>query len=169
MWCIYADSKIRRGELWEARDMVEYLRNQVIVRLIAFSESLAFEGNRRIENKFSIESASGLLSTLQKVHSPDAYAKALMRIADLYVELLDKLVRKTRVKVSRKAQRGLEKDFAGASNLTLSLNRLPGAPGDESLDFLRLKSDVMTIVEVTPDPNGFGKPDIFTAKRLRSR
>lgn len=83
VWCIYADSKIRRGELWEARDMIEYLRNQVIVRLVAFSESFAFEGNRRIETKFSIESASGLLSTLQKVHSPDAYAKALMRIADL--------------------------------------------------------------------------------------
>ena len=109
VWCIYADSKIRRGELWEARDMIEYLRNQVIVRLVAFSESFAFEGNRRIETKFSIESASGLLSTLQKVHSPDAYAKALMRIADLYVELLDKLARKTRVKVSRKRSEGLRK------------------------------------------------------------
>jgi hypothetical protein len=109
VWCIYADSKIRRGELWEARDMIEYLRNQVIVRLVAFSESFAFEGNRRIENKFSIESASGLLSTLQKVHSPVAYAKALLRIADLYVELLDKLVRKTRVKVSRKRSEGVRK------------------------------------------------------------
>ena len=89
--------------------MIEYLRNQVIVRLVAFSESFAFEGNRRIENKFSIESASGLLSTLQKVHSPVAYAKALLRIADLYVELLDKLVRKTRVKVSRKRSEGVRK------------------------------------------------------------
>jgi predicted nucleotidyltransferase len=27
-WCIYADSKIRRGELWEARDMIEIPEKQ---------------------------------------------------------------------------------------------------------------------------------------------
>lgn len=68
-----------------------------------------FEGNRRIENKFSIESASRLLSTLQKVHIPDAYAKALQRIADLYVKLMDELVRKTRVRVSGKRSEGVRK------------------------------------------------------------
>jgi predicted nucleotidyltransferase len=101
-WCIYADSKIRRGELWEARDMIEYLRNNVTVRLMSYSKSLVFEGNRRLETKFSDETVSQLQSTLQKDHSPNGYAKALLALMDLYVELMDRAIKKFRLEIRRK-------------------------------------------------------------------
>jgi hypothetical protein len=79
--CIYADSKIRRGELWEARDMIEYLRNKVIVPLMSYSSSLPLEGNRRIEGKFRDGMISALRSTLERGHSRSGYARALISIA----------------------------------------------------------------------------------------
>jgi predicted nucleotidyltransferase len=111
-WCIYADSKIRRGELWEARDMIEYLRNNVIVRLLTYSERLPFEGNRRIENKFSVETVSALQSTLQKGHSPKGYSKALLELASLYVQLIDRSTKKFRIKIRRKNTESVSKILA---------------------------------------------------------
>jgi predicted nucleotidyltransferase len=111
-WCIYADSKIRRGELWEARDMIEYLRNNVIVRLISYSKSVPFEGNRRLETKFSDETLSVLQSTLQKGHSPNGYAKALLSLADLYVELMDRAIKKFRLEIQRSDSASVRKILA---------------------------------------------------------
>jgi len=101
-WCIYADSKIRRGELWEARDMIEYLRNRVIVALMTCSSSLPFEGNRRIESKFAKGAVLALKSTLQTSHSREGYAKALEGIADLYVRLVNGLLEQFRIKIERR-------------------------------------------------------------------
>lgn len=100
-WCIYADSKIRRGELWEARDMIEYLRNRVIVPLMIYRRSLSFEGNRRIETKLSAEAVSVLQSTLQKGHSRESYAKALLALADLYAKLIDRVTKKFGLQIRR--------------------------------------------------------------------
>ena len=52
-WCIYADSKIRRAELWEAREMIEYIGNNVVVRLACYANSLPFEGNHQSRSGFS--------------------------------------------------------------------------------------------------------------------
>jgi predicted nucleotidyltransferase len=101
-WCFYADSKIRRGELWEARDMIEYLRNKVIVPLMNYSLSLPFEGNRRIEDKFSDDMISALKATLQRGHSRSAYAKALRTIARLYLNLVDGVTKKFHLGVRRR-------------------------------------------------------------------
>jgi predicted nucleotidyltransferase len=101
-WCIYADSKIRRGELWEARDMIEYLRNKVIVPLMNYSLSLPPEGNRRIEGKFSDNMLSALQATLQRGHSRSSYARALSAIARLYLNLVDEVTRKFRLGVRRR-------------------------------------------------------------------
>lgn len=111
-WCIYADSKIRRGELWEARDMIEYLRNKVMVALISYSKSLPFEGNRRLETKFSDETVSQLQSTLQKGHSPKGYANALLSLADLYVELMDRAIKQFRLEIRRKGNESVRKILA---------------------------------------------------------
>jgi predicted nucleotidyltransferase len=106
-WCIYADSKIRRGELWEARDMIEYLRNKVIVPLMSYSLSLPLEGNRRIEDKFSDGMVSALKATLQRGHSRSAYAGALSAIVRLYLNLVDGVTHKFHLGVRRREGDGL--------------------------------------------------------------
>ena len=107
-WCIYADSKIRRGELWEARDMIEYLRNKVK----SYSLSLPLEGNRRIEGKFSDDMISVLQATLQRDHSRSAYARALLAIARLYLKLVDGVTNKFRVSITRRESDGVRSVLA---------------------------------------------------------
>ena len=111
-WCIYADSKIRRGELWEARDMIEYLRNKVIVPLMSYSLSLPLECNRRIEGKFSDDMISELQATLQRGHSRSAYARALLAIARLYLKLVDGVTNKFRVSITRRESEGVRSILA---------------------------------------------------------
>jgi predicted nucleotidyltransferase len=106
-WCIYADSKIRRGELWEARDMVEYLRNKVIVPLMNYSLSLPLEGNRKMEGKFSDDMVSALQATLQRGHSRSAYARALSAIARLYLNLVDEVTKKFHLDFKRAESDGV--------------------------------------------------------------
>ena len=90
-WCIYTDSKIKRGELWEARDAIEYMRSQVLLRLAYYAHSLPNEGNRRIERKFPQETVRLLESTLPAGHSQNEYADALVALASVYVYFMDKI------------------------------------------------------------------------------
>lgn len=114
-WCIYTDSKIKRGELWEARDAIEYLRNNVLVRLAYYIHSLRFEGNRRVETKFSKAIVSSLEATLQKGHLQTHYSDALLAIANCYVEFIDEAAKKSNVKIQEKDReyfKGFLKEFA---------------------------------------------------------
>jgi hypothetical protein len=92
--------------------MIEYLRNNVIVRLMCFSRSLPFEGNRRIETKFQHETISALKSTLQRGHSRDSYARALRALADLYVKLRNGMTKKFRFELRLRESRSVRKVLA---------------------------------------------------------
>lgn len=101
-WCVYTDSKIKRGELWEARDAIEYMRNNVLVKLACQARSLRPEGNRRIEIKLSKKTLSTLESTLQKGHSHEAYADALLALAKCYVEFMDGITKRFDIRLDKK-------------------------------------------------------------------
>jgi len=115
-WCIYTDSKIKRGELWEARDAIEYIRNSVLVRVAYYLHSLSFEGNRRVDTKFPGATISLLESTLQGGHSQKEYSDALLALANAYVQLMDKTTRRFGVRIQTKDRDyfiGLLRDQAG--------------------------------------------------------
>jgi predicted nucleotidyltransferase len=101
-WCIYTDSKIKRGELWEAREAIEYIRNNVLVRVAYYLRSLPFEGNRRIDTKFPRETTSLLESTLPAGHSQKEYSDALFALANAYVQLMDETTRRFGVRIQTK-------------------------------------------------------------------
>ncbi len=82
--------------------MIEYMRNTVLVRLAYYANSLRFEGNRRIESKFPKGTSALLESTLQKGHSQQSYAEALLRLAECYIELMDQAVKEHSVEIQKK-------------------------------------------------------------------
>jgi hypothetical protein len=89
-WCWYTHAKIERGELWEAREALEYLRSNVLL-LLAHSARQVFEGNRRIEQKLPPEIQDLLASTIPARHSASSYSEALDGIIDAYLQLFDSL------------------------------------------------------------------------------
>lgn len=89
-WCWYTHSKIERGELWEARDAVEYLRSRVLLPL-AHIDGQSFEGNRRLETKLPRETLDLLTKTIPAGHSASDYADALSQVINVYRRLFDQL------------------------------------------------------------------------------
>ena len=87
-WCWYAHTKIERGELWEARDTIEYLRSNVLVPL-AHHEGQPFEGNRRLEDKLSPDLQDLLARTIPAGHTASGYGKALAAIMEAYLQLFE--------------------------------------------------------------------------------
>jgi predicted nucleotidyltransferase len=101
-WCLYTHGKIRRGELWEARDAIEYLRNNVLVRLAYHECALRPEGNRKLETKFRREILMSLEATLQQGHSQIDYASSLQAIANCYIDLIEQSTSKFGVHIDKK-------------------------------------------------------------------
>ncbi len=101
-WCVYTDSKVKRGELWDARDAIEYLRNNVLVRLAYFIEDLRPVGNRRLETKFTNQILNSLEATLQLGHTQADYASSLRAIADCYIVLMDRTTRQFKIEIHEK-------------------------------------------------------------------
>jgi predicted nucleotidyltransferase len=89
-WCWYAHAKIERGELWEARDAIEYVRSQVLVPL-AHRDGQLFEGNRRLEDKLPLDVQDLLAATVPADHSADAYSQTLEQMMSAYSRLVDAL------------------------------------------------------------------------------
>ena len=89
-WCWYAHTKIERGELWEARDVLEYLRSNVLVTL-AHNEGQVLEGNRRLEQKLRPDIQELLATTIPASHTPSSYRETLDRIVDAYLELFQQI------------------------------------------------------------------------------
>ncbi len=85
-WCWYTHAKIERGELWVAREAVEFLRNEVLLPL-AHREGQIFEGNRRLESKLPKDTQDLLESTIPEGHSASSYSQALDRTMDVYLQL----------------------------------------------------------------------------------
>lgn len=88
-WCWYTYSKIQRGELWEARDAEEYLRNAVLVKLAYYQKGLLSEGNRRLEAKFPPEILKILEDSLPDGHSRRSYHQSLLKLMNGYLQLFD--------------------------------------------------------------------------------
>jgi hypothetical protein len=87
-WCVYTDAKIERGELWEARDGIEYIRNEVLLKLAYYLTKLPHEGNRRLENKFPADILTLLDNSISAGTSKDDYKRALIALIDGYKKLM---------------------------------------------------------------------------------
>ena len=98
-WCWYTHAKIERGELWEAREAVEYLRSNVLLAL-AHGDTQVFEGNRRLERKLAADVQDLLASTVPESHSARSYGQALARITTAYAKLFDRVPANVRAGVT---------------------------------------------------------------------
>ncbi|HEY7392999.1 MAG TPA: hypothetical protein VH640_31055 [Bryobacteraceae bacterium] len=101
-WCLYTDAKIKRGELWEARDAIEYLRGNVLVRLAYHAHELRPEGCRRIDTKFRKSALAELERTLPAGHSQRAYGDALRATAQCYIDFMRDAADKAKVAVQER-------------------------------------------------------------------
>jgi predicted nucleotidyltransferase len=90
-WCWYTQAKIERGELWEARDAIEYVRTEVLVSLADMVLGLPHEGNRRLEGKYPAEILKHLERTAPSGHSKVPYQKAMSASVTLYLYLFELL------------------------------------------------------------------------------
>jgi predicted nucleotidyltransferase len=90
-WCYYAHGKIVRGELWEARDAIEFMRTNVLLELADLARGTPFEGNRRVELKHPSSVQEALSRTVPLDHSRVGYAAALRSLLIGYEELFSEL------------------------------------------------------------------------------
>jgi predicted nucleotidyltransferase len=90
-WTWYAASKIARGELWEARDAIEYMRSNVLVALADIGLGTPREGNRRLESKYPDENQMILSETIPREHSKGAYAGALRALVAGFEKLFSRV------------------------------------------------------------------------------
>ena len=96
-WCWYTHAKIQRGELWEARDGIEYLRTNVLVPLACALARVVYEGNRRVETKLDSTTRQQLEETIPKEHTPEGCEQAVTNAMDLYEALFNSLPEATSV------------------------------------------------------------------------
>ncbi len=99
-WCWYTYTKIMRGELWEARDALEYIRNNVLV-ILSHNEGQILEGNRRLETKLSKHARDVLTTTVSHEHSGEEYARILTSMMHVYIDLFDKLSSQLRSNITK--------------------------------------------------------------------
>ncbi len=99
-WCWYAFSKIERGELWEARDTGEYLRNNVLIKLAYFLTELPYEGSRRLEQKLPKEMLDQLEEGLPVEHTREAYLLSLRKSIKMYQDLMQKIIEKEGLEIA---------------------------------------------------------------------
>ena len=92
-WCWYAYSKIERGELWEARDAIEYIRKHVVVVIASIVLGLLDEGNRRLEWKFPPDLLAQLERSVPDSHAKESYGNALRSLIAMYRSLFSALPR----------------------------------------------------------------------------
>lgn len=90
-WCWYGQGKLQLGELWEARDTIEYLRTEVLVALARTVLGGPYEGNRRLERRFPSDVLRRLDRTVPDSHSKESYEDALSASVDLYLHLFGQL------------------------------------------------------------------------------
>jgi hypothetical protein len=85
-WCWYIQTKILRGELYEALDGLQYVRDQVLFRLLAYRHGARPSGARRVEA--TLGDREGLFAnTIPLAHEATAVLSALRAEIDLYLGL----------------------------------------------------------------------------------
>lgn len=88
--------------MWEARDAIEYLRSNLLVRLAYHAHAVRPEGNRRIGTKFRKEAIAELEHTLPVARSQRAYGDALRATALCYIEFIGDAAKKANIAVQEK-------------------------------------------------------------------
>ena len=89
-WSWYVQTKILRGELYEALDGIGYMRVRVLFPLLAMHNGERPAGARRAEGRMGIW-AERFAATVPRI-DPDSMMDALRATLDLYVELADPLL-----------------------------------------------------------------------------
>jgi predicted nucleotidyltransferase len=90
-WSWYIQSKVLRGELYEALDGVQYVRDQVLFRLLAFHGERRPAGGRRAETVVG-EHGDAFARTVPTSLDPASILAALREEIDLYRRLADPLL-----------------------------------------------------------------------------
>ena len=90
-WSWYIQSKILRGELYEALDGLQYVRDRVLFRLLAFHGDRRPAGGRRAESVVG-DHAGAFARTVPAALDPAAVLGALRAEIDLYRRLADPLL-----------------------------------------------------------------------------
>ena len=85
-WCWYIQSKILRGELYEALDGLQYVRDRVLFRLLAFERGTRPAGARRVEAALG-DRREAFSGTITSADDPAAVLSALRAEIGLYLEL----------------------------------------------------------------------------------
>jgi len=101
-WIHYGAQKLGRGEVFEALDMLAYIRSQVLGPMGCVKAHKPARGVRRIE-QYCPEIARAMKSSVAS-YDAEACALALRAAARLYVELRENLDKYTDLKVNRRAE-----------------------------------------------------------------
>jgi len=89
-WSWYIQTKIIRGELYEALDGLQYVRNQVLFRLVAFERGVRPAGARRIDPALGDRTSSFAMTVPARLDA-GALLDALRAEIAIYRELTDRL------------------------------------------------------------------------------
>jgi predicted nucleotidyltransferase len=90
-WSWYIQSKVLRGELYEAMDGLQYVRDRVLFRLLAFHGQRRPAGGRRAEAVVG-DHGDAFARTVPKSLDPASVLAALREEIDLYRRLADPLL-----------------------------------------------------------------------------
>jgi hypothetical protein len=101
-WIHYGALRLGRGEIFEAIDMLAFLRSQVLGPMICAKSHKPPRGVRRIE-KYCPGDTEALKATLAP-HDARACAQAFRAAAKLYVDLRENLDKYTDLKINRRAE-----------------------------------------------------------------
>ena len=85
-WSWYIQSKILRGELYEALDGLQYVRDQVLFRLLAFQRGTRPAGARRVEDALG-DREEAFAATIPPSHDAEWVLSALRAEIALYLDL----------------------------------------------------------------------------------
>lgn len=102
-WCYNTAAKATRGELWEARAGLEFVRSWTLTRLAAWLDGLSPMGYRRIEQRVSPYRLAGWEQTLVAPHL-EAILDGLASLIGLYLHLRQPLAGRLDLAFDRAAE-----------------------------------------------------------------
>jgi hypothetical protein len=102
-WLWYGQTKVLRGELYEALDMLGYIRDRVLFPLLSVTRGVKPSGSRRAES-LTGELAARFADTVASLDASSAL-EALRATAELYVLLADPLLEGRGLRTEAEARR----------------------------------------------------------------
>jgi hypothetical protein len=120
-WAWYIQSKVIRGELFEALDGIQYVRDRVLFRLLAMRDGVALAGSRRAEARLG-DLRERFDRTAARADRPELMV-ALAETVALYDELAAPLLERHGVEPASRARATVR------AALDLGLAWRPPAPG----------------------------------------